>query len=99
MPIYEYKCDSCSKQFEIFQKFSDEPLSQCECGGRLRKLISNTSFVLKGTGWYKTDYASPAPKKETEGEKAPDTTPKKEDSKKSGAASTATTSNTATSTK
>ena len=89
MPIYEYKCDSCSKQFEIFQKYSDEPLSHCECGGPLRKLISNTSFVLKGTGWYKTDYASPGPKKETEAEKTPDTTTtKKEDSKKSNTAST-----------
>ncbi len=52
------------------QKFSDEPLSTCpQCGGDLKKLISNTSFVLKGTGWYKTDYASPERKKAMEAEK------------------------------
>jgi predicted nucleic acid-binding Zn ribbon protein len=42
------------------QKFSDAPLTTCEkCGGALKKLISNTAFVLKGTGWYATDYAKP----------------------------------------
>lgn len=58
MPIYEYECLSCGATSEAMQKFSDAPLTTCsECGGQLRKLISNTSFVLKGTGWYKTDYA------------------------------------------
>jgi len=58
MPIYEYKCDVCDRHFELFQKFSDEPLKACpECGGSVSKLISNSSFVLKGTGWYLTDYA------------------------------------------
>ena len=58
MPIYEYQCIACEKITEAMQKFSDEPLTVCpECGGQLKKLISNTSFVLKGTGWYKTDYA------------------------------------------
>jgi putative FmdB family regulatory protein len=58
MPIYEYQCDECGKQYEVMQKFSDEPLHTCpECGGALHKLISQTSFVLKGTGWYLTDYA------------------------------------------
>ena len=70
MPIYEYECMSCGATTEAMQKFSDCPLTTCsECGGQLKKLISNTSFVLKGTGWYKTDYAnrsgapSPAPAK------------------------------------
>lgn len=59
MPIYEYKCKKCSKHHEIMQKITDEPLSVCPaCGGAMKKLISNTSFVLKGTGWYATDYAS-----------------------------------------
>jgi putative FmdB family regulatory protein len=58
MPIYEYECRACRKTTEVMQKFSDAPLAACpECGGQLKKLISNTSFVLKGTGWYKTDYA------------------------------------------
>jgi putative FmdB family regulatory protein len=60
MPIYEYGCMKCGKTHELMQKFSDAPLSVCpDCGGKVRKLISNTSFVLKGTGWYATDYASP----------------------------------------
>lgn len=59
MPIYEYECLSCGEVHEKIQKFSDEPMSVCpNCGGKLKKLISNTSFVLKGTGWYKTDYPS-----------------------------------------
>jgi putative FmdB family regulatory protein len=59
MPIYEYECLQCRKNHEIMQKFSDAPLSTCpDCGGLMRKLISNTSFVLKGSGWYVTDYAS-----------------------------------------
>ncbi|MBF0506045.1 MAG: zinc ribbon domain-containing protein [Nitrospirae bacterium] len=59
MPIYEYQCLVCEKISEAMQKFSDAPLAVCpECGGQLKKLISNSSFVLKGTGWYKTDYAA-----------------------------------------
>ncbi|NTU43545.1 MAG: zinc ribbon domain-containing protein [Nitrospirales bacterium] len=59
MPIYEYQCLECGKSHEIIQKFSDAPMEKCPaCGGQMKKLISNTSFVLKGTGWYVTDYAS-----------------------------------------
>lgn len=59
MPIYEYKCDSCQKVHEVIQKFSDEPLKQCpQCQGEVTKLISNTSFVLKGSGWYADGYSS-----------------------------------------
>ncbi len=66
MPIYEYECLNCGKQYEISQRFNDEPLSRCpECGGHVHKLISRTSFILKGTGWYVTDYASPERKKAT----------------------------------
>lgn len=58
MPIYEYKCKGCGKQFEVWQKITDEPLKVCkDCGGELWKLISESSFILKGTGWYVTDYA------------------------------------------
>ncbi|MBI5644012.1 MAG: zinc ribbon domain-containing protein [Deltaproteobacteria bacterium] len=65
MPIYEYKCKSCGKEFEVIQKFSDEPVKKCiECGKAVEKMISQSSFVLKGTGWYQTDYAKKE-KKET----------------------------------
>ena len=58
MPIYEYKCEKCGIEHEVMQKITEKPLTVCEsCGGRLKKLISNTSFVLKGSGWYVTDYA------------------------------------------
>jgi putative FmdB family regulatory protein len=61
MPIYEYECFDCGKRFEIFQKMSEEPLKECNvCKGRLNRLISQCSFQLKGTGWYVTDYKSPA---------------------------------------
>lgn len=59
MPIYEYECAQCGKIREAFQKISDAPLQVCEhCNGKLRKLISQNSFHLKGTGWYVTDYGS-----------------------------------------
>jgi putative FmdB family regulatory protein len=66
MPLYEYKCHSCGKKFEVIQKFSDEPLTTHEdCGGDVEKLVSAPAFHFKGTGWYVTDYAkgnSGAPK-------------------------------------
>lgn len=59
MPVYEYECLSCGKIHEITQRFGDDPLIDCpDCKGAVRKLISRTSFVLKGSGWYKTDYAT-----------------------------------------
>ena len=59
MPIYEYRCSECGKEFEIMQRITDDPLDQCiSCQGKVRKLISNTSFHLKGSGWYVTDYAN-----------------------------------------
>ncbi len=58
MPIYEYKCLKCGEVFEAFQKISDDPLTRCKfCGGPVEKLISHTTFRLKGSGWYLTDYA------------------------------------------
>lgn len=57
MPIYEYQCVNCG-EFEVTQKITDKPLGRCPtCKARVKKLISNTSFQLKGTGWYVTDYA------------------------------------------
>lgn len=71
MPIYEYKCLECEEEFEVMQKMSDDPLTECKsCGGELKKLITNTSFVLKGGGWYVTDYPSADRKKATETKKS-----------------------------
>src|SRR3990167_10016105 len=57
MPIYEYKCQNCGT-FEMTQRITDKSLGKCPtCKGKVKKLISNTSFQLKGTGWYITDYA------------------------------------------
>lgn len=73
MPVYEYQCAKCSEKFEVMQKISDTPLSDCSsCGGELKKLITNTSFVLKGSGWYVTDYPSDARKKAMEAKKPAD---------------------------
>jgi len=59
MPIYEYECTKCGEIEEALQKFSDKPLTKCRhCSGKLVKLVSQSSFHLKGTGWYVTDYAS-----------------------------------------
>lgn len=58
MPIYEYKCLQCNHEFEAMQKFSDDPLDTCpDCGGKVKKVISHSTFQLKGSGWYLTDYA------------------------------------------
>lgn len=58
MPIYEYECSSCGRVEEVIQRFSDAPLTECDkCHGKLNKLISQSSFHLKGSGWYVTDYA------------------------------------------
>jgi len=58
MPLYEYQCAECGEIEEAIQKFSDAPLTTCRhCSGKLNKLISQSSFHLKGTGWYVTDYS------------------------------------------
>jgi|YelNatPaOPRAMG01_1025707.scaffolds.fasta_scaffold06906_2 putative FmdB family regulatory protein len=59
MPTYEYECTVCGYKFEMFQKISDEPIVVCpKCNGKVKRLIStNGSFILKGNGWYVTDYA------------------------------------------
>ena len=59
MAIYEYHCEECGEDFELWRRISDNNLPVCpKCGGqKVDKLISHSSFVLKGTGWYATDYA------------------------------------------
>ncbi len=59
MPVYEYECPQCDKVFEIQQRIADEPVRECpECGGEVKKLISMSSFQLKGNGWYADGYSS-----------------------------------------
>ncbi len=70
MPIYEYQCQSCQHEFEILQKLSDAPLTDCpECRSpRLRKKISAAGFRLAGSGWYETDFKKSGSKKNLAGD-------------------------------
>jgi putative FmdB family regulatory protein len=59
MPVYEYECKECNKIFEVQQKMADKPLTNCpECNEPVKKLVSMSSFQLKGGGWYADGYAS-----------------------------------------
>ncbi len=70
MPIYEYECTRCGHRIEVMQKFSDPPIEECEkCHGKMRKIISQCTFHLKGTGWYVTDYGTKAKQKKNDGSK------------------------------
>ena len=70
MPTYDYRCDRCERTFEIRQRISAEPLTTCDrCGGPIRRLLSAAPFILKGGGWYVTDYPSAGRKKGMEAEK------------------------------
>ena len=87
MPMYRYVCEKCGSQMEVMQKISDAPLKRCKkCRGKLEKAVSRTSFTLKGSGWYATDYSRKAEnaKSKTEtakskgdasGDAKPDSTP------------------------
>jgi len=64
MPIYEYECTACGRVEEAIQKFSDRPLTKCShCSGKLHRLISQSAFHLKGSGWYADGYADKPGKK------------------------------------
>jgi putative FmdB family regulatory protein len=64
LPIYEYQCTNCGRRVEMMQKITDESLQTCpSCKGQLRRLMSLTSFQLKGSGWYATDYKDKDKKK------------------------------------
>jgi putative FmdB family regulatory protein len=72
MPIYEYKCKKCGKEFELFQGIAEPAAKSCRfCRGPVHKMMSLSSFHLKGSGWYATDYG---------GKKAPGSEKKKEES-------------------
>ena len=70
MPTYEYQCEKCQRVFEIRQRITEPALTTCEvCGGHVKRLLSPAPFILKGEGWYVTDYPSEARKKAKEAEK------------------------------
>jgi putative FmdB family regulatory protein len=69
MPTYEYQCGKCEREFEVEQRITDDPIKTCpHCRSRqVKKLISRTSFVLKGSGWYSDLYSSAKPADKSEG--------------------------------
>ena len=79
MPTYEYECPKCPRVFEVKQRITEPKLEICEiCGGPIHRLLSATPFILKGGGWYVTDYPSESRKKaskseSTSGDSAPAT--------------------------
>ena len=91
MPIYEYACAACGHQFEEWQKMSDKPIKTCpKCKAKkVDKLISMTSFKLKGGGWYSDLYAGPKPNGAKDSGASKDST-----SKEASTASTSTTKST-----
>ena len=71
MPTYEYECDKCRRVFEVRQRISEPALTTCEaCGGAVHRLLSSAPFILKGKGWYVTDYPSESRKKAMQSEKS-----------------------------
>jgi putative FmdB family regulatory protein len=73
MPTYEYECLKCRRIFEIRQRISEPALTVCDvCGGEVRRLLSPAPFILKGGGWYVTDYPSESRKQALQSEKSSD---------------------------
>ncbi len=73
MPTYEYECLKCRRVFEIRQRISEPALTVCDvCGGEVRRLLSAAPFILKGGGWYVTDYPSESRKQALQSEKSSD---------------------------
>src|SRR5499426_3835668 len=71
MPTYEYECLKCRRVFEIRQRISEPALTVCDvCGGEVRRLLSAAPFILKGGGWYVTDYPSESRKQALQSEKS-----------------------------
>lgn len=74
MPVYEYECKTCHREFEYQQRMADPDKTVCEvCGGPLERLISRTAFQLKGSGWYKDLYSSSKPETKSSDSSSSDT--------------------------
>jgi len=70
VPKYDYQCDDCKRIYEVSQRISEAPLTACQyCGGHIRRLLAAAPFILKGGGWYVTDYPSESRKKAMTAEK------------------------------
>ena len=66
MPTYVYECKSCEKSFEVEQRITADPLTDCECGGMLRRVIQPVGISFKGSGFYVNDSASKPAEAKTE---------------------------------
>jgi putative FmdB family regulatory protein len=74
VPTYDYRCDRCERTFEVRQRISEAPLTTCDrCGEPIRRLLAAAPFILKGGGWYVTDYPSEGRKKGMDAEKSAST--------------------------
>ncbi|CAN5755770.1 zinc ribbon domain-containing protein [soil metagenome] len=72
MPTYHYRCSSCAHEFDQFQKFSEDALTECpECGGLIRRVVQPVGIVFKGSGWYIND----SRKSGSDSDKIPDAKP------------------------
>lgn len=81
MPTYEYECPKCPRVFEVRQRITEPALETCDrCGGPIHRLLSAAPFILKGEGWYVTDYPSEARKKAASSESGKKETTAKESS-------------------
>ena len=89
MPVYTYRCDSCGVQFERHQFFQDAPLKICpECRKKsLRKVITPTRVIFKGSGFYATDHKSSSGSKSSQESKSEESKPEKNEKKEESKAS------------
>jgi putative FmdB family regulatory protein len=85
MPVYTYRCESCGVQFERHQSFQDAPLKTCpECRKKsLKKVITPTRIIFKGSGFYATDHKSSSGDKSSSGNKSQESKPEKKEESKS----------------
>jgi putative FmdB family regulatory protein len=75
MPIYEYRCNKCGV-FEAMQGIKEAPLKKCPtCKSKVERQMSRGSFILKGSGWYATDYARKSTPSSTDSDSASSSTP------------------------
>jgi len=94
MPTYDYRCAKCGEDLEVYQSFSEAPLTRHKgCGGKLAKVLSPAGIVLKGSGFYKTDNRSNGKRSSDSGNKdsgsssSSDSSPKSSESKSEGSSS------------
>ena len=85
MPVYTYRCDSCGVEFERHQSFNDEPLKICpECRKKtVKRIITPTKIIFKGSGFYATDHRSPSGSASREGKSESKSTDKPTETKSS----------------